>query len=169
MRTLVLAAAIALALPYAGQADSRRPMSADAALAQGQKGSYIVSFIEPAAPLFTGFTTKDSGRPKLAAVAISVTGRLKYDPQRPEAQAYLDYIGDLREQRLDRALRGANLGTWDWNISNDRISVDTRWAAIIARKSATGPSPNETAAAWARAAMSICLPPAISLPVLRKG
>jgi subtilisin family serine protease len=103
MRTLVLAAAIALALPYAGQADSRRPMSADAALAQGQKGSYIVSFIEPAAPLFTGFTTKDSGRPKLAAVAISVTGRLKYDPQRPEAQAYLDYIGDLREQRLDAA------------------------------------------------------------------
>lgn len=103
MRTLVLATAIALALPYAGQADSRSPFAADSTLAQGQKGSYIVSFVEPAAPLFTGFTSKDGGRPKLAAVAISVTGRLKYDPQRPEAQAYLDYIGNLREQRLDDA------------------------------------------------------------------
>ncbi len=104
MRLLLLAAAITLALPAATPVDARSAR-ADAAVAKSAQArdSYIVSFDEPAAPLFRGFQAKDGRRPALAPVSIAVTGQAKYDPQRPEAEAYLTYIGGLREQRLDAA------------------------------------------------------------------
>ena len=104
MRLLTLAAAITLALPAATPLESRsdRPLASTAASAQ-TLGSYIVSFDEPAAPMFRGFQAKDGRRPALAPVAIGMTGQAKYDPERPEAEAYLAYIGGLREQRLDAA------------------------------------------------------------------
>ncbi|WP_397606811.1 S8 family serine peptidase [Silanimonas sp.] len=105
MRLLTLAAAITLALPLAAPVDARsdRPLAAASAASAHVRGSYIVSFDEPAAPLFRGFQAKDGRRPALAPVAISLTGQAKYDPERPEAEAYLAYIGTLREQRLDAA------------------------------------------------------------------
>jgi subtilisin family serine protease len=105
MRLLTLAAAITLALPLAAPIDARsdRPTVAASAATAHVRGSYIVSFDEPAAPLFRGFQAKDGRRPALAPVAIALTGQSKYDPERPEAEAYLAYIGTLREQRLDAA------------------------------------------------------------------
>jgi len=102
MRLLILAAAITLALPVATPLEARgdRPSLHASALS---RGSYIVSFDEPAAPLFRGFQAKDGRRPALAPVSIAVTGRANYDPDRPEAEAYLAYIGALREQRLEAA------------------------------------------------------------------
>ena len=104
MRLLTLAAAISLALPFATPVESRseRP-KAPAETSVQARGSYIVTFDEPAAPLFRGFLAKDGRRPALAPVAIAVTGQPKYDPERPEAEAYLAYIGTLREQRLHAA------------------------------------------------------------------
>jgi subtilisin family serine protease len=104
MRLLILAAAITLALPATTPLEARsdRPLAAEASAANA-RGSYIVSFDEPAAPLFRGFEAKDGRRPALAPVSIAVTGQRKYAADRPEAQAYLAYIGTLREQRLDAA------------------------------------------------------------------
>ncbi len=34
-----------------------------------------------------------------------------------------------REQRLDLALHGGDLGTWDWDVRSDRIAIDPRWLA----------------------------------------
>ena len=104
MRLLILAAAITLALPAAAPLDARSDRAlATSASAAWERRSYIVSFDEPAAPLFRGFQAKDGRRPALAPVAIAVTGQAKYDPGRPEAEAYLAYLADLREQRLDAA------------------------------------------------------------------
>ncbi|GAB3735790.1 hypothetical protein GCM10028794_15660 [Silanimonas algicola] len=105
MRLLLLAAAITLALPAATPVDARgdRPSASPATAAATIRGSYIVSFDEPAAPLFRGFDVTDARRPPLAPVAIALTGQVQYDPDRPEAEAYLAYLGSLREQRLDAA------------------------------------------------------------------
>jgi subtilisin family serine protease len=104
MRLLTLAAAIALALPAAAPSDARSGRhDAARAVADDVRASYIVSFDEPAAPLFRGFEAKDGRRPTLAPVSIRVTGFAKYDPTRDEAEAYLAYLGTLREQRLDAA------------------------------------------------------------------
>ncbi|MCZ8113787.1 S8 family serine peptidase [Silanimonas sp.] len=104
MRLLTLAAAISLALPLSAPVEARSErLKAPAGAAVDARSSYIVSFDEPAAPLFRGFQAKDGRHPALAPVAIDVTGQAKYDPERPEAEAYLAYIGTLREQRLDAA------------------------------------------------------------------
>ncbi len=105
MRLLLLAASITLALPAASpvQARSDRPLASATTAASTSRGSYIVSFDEPAAPLFRGFEAKDGRHPALAPVAIAVTGQTQYDPERPEAEAYLAYIGELRDRRLDAA------------------------------------------------------------------
>jgi PAS domain S-box-containing protein len=34
------------------------------------------------------------------------------------------------EQRLERALRGSNLGTWDWNIKTGEVLFNSRWAEM---------------------------------------
>src|SRR5215471_5909514 len=34
------------------------------------------------------------------------------------------------EARLERALRGSNLGTWDWNIKTGEITFNSRWAEM---------------------------------------
>ena len=38
---------------------------------------------------------------------------------------------EISRKRLDLALRGANLGLWDWNVADDELFVDERWAAIL--------------------------------------
>ncbi|HVO69224.1 MAG TPA: PAS domain S-box protein, partial [Aggregatilineaceae bacterium] len=35
------------------------------------------------------------------------------------------------EERLELALRGAELGLWDWNLQIDRVVVDQRWADML--------------------------------------
>lgn len=35
------------------------------------------------------------------------------------------------EQRLELALKGANLGLWDWNIATDHLVLDHRWAEML--------------------------------------
>ncbi|KAB2888214.1 MAG: PAS domain S-box protein [Desulfobulbaceae bacterium] len=36
-----------------------------------------------------------------------------------------------REQRLDLAIRGADLGTWDWHIPSGAIIINQRWAEML--------------------------------------
>jgi subtilisin family serine protease len=103
MRLVSLAAAIALALPSVLPAQPGKSVDAPVAQKASGRQSWILSFDEPAAPMFRGFQAKDGRHPALAAVAIDVTGAEQYDPQSPAAAAYLDYIGDLREQRLRAA------------------------------------------------------------------
>jgi PAS domain S-box-containing protein len=42
----------------------------------------------------------------------------------------------LREsnERLELAIRGANLGTWDWNIETGEVVFNERWAEILGRR-----------------------------------
>lgn len=35
------------------------------------------------------------------------------------------------ETRLDLTLRGANLGTWDWNVATGRVIFNERWAGML--------------------------------------
>lgn len=42
-----------------------------------------------------------------------------------------------REERLNLAILGADLGTWDWDIPSGRITINERWATML------GYSPNE--------------------------
>jgi len=35
------------------------------------------------------------------------------------------------EQRMNLALQGADLGTWDWNIETDDVTFDDRWAQML--------------------------------------
>ncbi len=35
------------------------------------------------------------------------------------------------EERLELALRGAELGLWDYNIEHDRVTYDQRWAGML--------------------------------------
>lgn len=55
-------------------------------------------------------------------------------------------VTDIREQRayekqlklsnqyLDLALEGASLGIWDWNLTNNNVKFDRRWAEMIGHK-----------------------------------
>ncbi|HJV06625.1 MAG TPA: diguanylate cyclase [Chromobacteriaceae bacterium] len=38
------------------------------------------------------------------------------------------------EERLSLALRGGELGLWDWDIPSGRLDVDTRWASMLGRQ-----------------------------------
>jgi PAS domain S-box-containing protein len=35
-----------------------------------------------------------------------------------------------REQRLELALKGGGLGTWDWNVTTDEVKFDRRWTEM---------------------------------------
>ena len=35
------------------------------------------------------------------------------------------------EQRMDLALRGADLGTWDWNVQTGYVTFNDRWAEML--------------------------------------
>ncbi len=34
-------------------------------------------------------------------------------------------------ERMELALRGADLGTWDWNVQTDRVTFDQRWVEML--------------------------------------
>jgi len=36
-----------------------------------------------------------------------------------------------REQRMELALRGADLGTWDWNVVTGEVAVNDRWLRVV--------------------------------------
>jgi PAS domain S-box-containing protein len=55
--------------------------------------------------------------------------RLETDQAR-ERQRVSDAIRE-REERLEMALFGADLGTWDWDVPSNRSVVDRRWAEMI--------------------------------------
>jgi len=46
-----------------------------------------------------------------------------------EREAELSLID--REERLNLAIHGGDLGTWDWDIPSGRIAVNERWATMI--------------------------------------
>jgi PAS domain S-box-containing protein len=50
--------------------------------------------------------------------------------QARERQRVDDAIRE-REERLQMALHGADLGTWDWDVASGRVVVDPGWAAMI--------------------------------------
>lgn len=49
------------------------------------------------------------------------------------------------EERLEMALRGAELGVWDWDLTDDSVIFDERWAAMLGHELADLP---QTLAAW---------------------
>lgn len=44
-----------------------------------------------------------------------------------------------REQRLDLALHGGDLGAWDWDLRNGWVAVDARWLAGAGATAGNGP------------------------------
>lgn len=36
-----------------------------------------------------------------------------------------------REERLDLAIRGADLGVWDWNLPSGKVQINDRWASML--------------------------------------
>lgn len=97
---------------------------------------------------------RDAGVRSLAVIPISCRGRViaslnvgsRADTEIPEAtrkslEAIAAQAGTVlarvdaeeavreREQRLDLALHGGDLGTWDWDVRSDRVTIDTRWLA----------------------------------------
>jgi two-component system cell cycle sensor histidine kinase/response regulator CckA len=49
--------------------------------------------------------------------------------------AFVQHLGtlDLRrsEERMDLAIRGADLGTWDWNVETGAVAFNERWAEML--------------------------------------
>jgi PAS domain S-box-containing protein len=68
------------------------------------------------------FTVRDPKTGRL--LGMSVIARDISDVRRAQDQ--------LREseQRLERALRGSNLGTWDWSIKTGEVLFNSRWAEM---------------------------------------
>ncbi|CAB1367351.1 sensor domain-containing diguanylate cyclase [Denitratisoma oestradiolicum] len=53
---------------------------------------------------------------------------------RKEWQRRLDAAKEavsVREQSLDLALKGADLGTWDWHVPSSRVEFNERWARML--------------------------------------
>src|SRR5262245_53334389 len=63
-------------------------------------------------------------RAEMLAHALAVQDRL-----RENALAVQDQLRES-EGRLERALRGSNLATWDWNIKTGRVIFNSRWAEM---------------------------------------
>lgn len=101
---LMLAIAFGLGIP-AGAAFSANPSGATDVAAKRAESlqTYIVTFDEPAAASFRGFSAKDGSRPNLAGSSRVVTGARKYDARGKAALAYTDYLSDLRRIRLNDA------------------------------------------------------------------
>jgi len=68
-----------------------------------------------------------------AAMEQEIADRKQAEKERAEMLAHAQAARDqLREseQRLERALRGSNLGTWDWNIKTGEVVFNSRWAEM---------------------------------------
>ena len=71
----------------------------------------------------TGIRNSDNTLTGFLGVATDVTGARKAEIE----------LRTERE-RLDLALTGAQLGTWDWNVQTGEELLDGRWAAIVGEK-----------------------------------
>ncbi len=72
------------------------------------------------------------GAPKelLQAIASNAAMALHTaDNERARIQA--EITKHRSEQRLDLALKGANLGLWDWNLQTGEVVFDDRWAEML--------------------------------------
>ena len=72
-------------------------------------------------PIEASISKVGVGKQKIYTVILrDVTERLKVEQ-------------DLRdsEERLDLAVRGADLGTWDWNVNTGQVHLNERWAAML--------------------------------------
>src|SRR5215475_2495893 len=68
-----------------------------------------------------------------AALEQEIADRKRAEKERAEMLAHAQAARDqLREseERLERALRGSNLGTWDWNIKTGEVVFNSRWAEM---------------------------------------
>ncbi|GAB2493046.1 S8 family peptidase [Arenimonas alkanexedens] len=96
---LMLAIALGLGLP-AGAPDAASPKAVDALRADALQ-TYIIVFDEAPAARFRGFSPMEKGRPALAATSAAATGERKYNAKSVEAEAYVDYLDDLRRSRMN--------------------------------------------------------------------
>jgi PAS domain S-box-containing protein len=68
-----------------------------------------------------------------AALEQEIVDRERAEKERAEMLAHALAVQDqLRESegRLERALRGGSLGTWDWNIKTGEVIFNSRWAEM---------------------------------------
>ena len=95
-------------------------------LGQGYSGVYEKEYIRKDGSIFpvelqSYAVFGDDGNPKyLWGVARDITERKRSERALKESHA-----------RLDLALGGADLGTWDWNIETNEIAFDERWARML--------------------------------------
>jgi PAS domain S-box-containing protein len=86
-------------------------------------GAALVAFEEP-----HSFTPEEIARGEQAAdqIALAVAKAKLVEELRESEEALQD-----SKQRLELALHGGDLGTWDWNIETDEVHFNDRWATLV--------------------------------------
>lgn len=72
--------------------------------------------------LFTSAAVRDE-----SGSVIALQGTIRDITEELKDQSALETY----RERLDLAIKGTNVGLWDWDIPNDEIVIDDRWADII--------------------------------------
>ncbi len=75
-------------------------------------GTYLVSC--------TPVVDENNEIKRIIHIATDITDRKKAEEALSES-----------EERLGQALKGADLGLWDWNIKKDHVTINDRWAEML--------------------------------------
>ncbi|MFW9609676.1 MAG: response regulator, partial [Aquaspirillum sp.] len=60
----------------------------------------------------------------------------------------LEQALEASRERMELALDGAGLGTWDWTIASDRLLINLRWRTMLGYQDDSTIANIETTAAW---------------------
>ncbi len=99
--------------------------SYSACLSYGENIHGVLSISVPASSV-----TLESIQGLLKAVASNVA-MVIHTTEIEVARIQAEMTRKHSEQRLDLALKGANLGLWDWNLQTGEVVFDERWATIL--------------------------------------
>ena len=99
------------------------------AMVSREQGTYEQRFLRPDGSTghyfstFQGIYDDDGNLTAMKGTVQDITERKRSEEQLRAS-----------EQRMELALQGADLGTWDWNILTGDVSFDQRWAGMLGYK-----------------------------------